>query len=71
MLTFERDSNFSFKSNDSRISDDDNNLIVKAKQILEIVTNKKITAKIFLNKLFLLAQEWVAEVQTQQLHLYA
>ena len=51
MLTFERDSNFSFKSNDSRISDDDNNLIVKAKQILEIVTNKKITAKIFLNKI--------------------
>ena len=50
MLTFERDSHFSFKSNDSRISDDDNNLIVKAKQILEIVTNKKITAKIFLNK---------------------
>ncbi len=50
LLTFERDSHFSFKSNDVRIIEDDNNLIVRAKKILEVVTNKKITAKIFLNK---------------------
>ena len=50
LLTFERDSKFSFKSNDIRIIEDNNNLIVKAKNILEVVTNKKITAKIFLKK---------------------
>ncbi|MBL1211916.1 MAG: 4-(cytidine 5'-diphospho)-2-C-methyl-D-erythritol kinase [Ignavibacteriae bacterium] len=50
MLKFEVDSHFSFKSNDPALTDDESNLIVRAKQILEKVTNKKLSVKIYLQK---------------------
>jgi 4-diphosphocytidyl-2-C-methyl-D-erythritol kinase len=50
IITFEKDSHFSFKSNNSTLAEDENNLIIKAKQILEIVANRKIPVKIFLSK---------------------
>ena len=50
VIKFELDTHFSFKSNDSSLPTDENNLIVKAKDILEKVSNKKISAKIYLQK---------------------
>ena len=50
VLTFELSDQFDFKCNTSSVPNDDTNLVVKAKSLLENVSGKKINVKINLEK---------------------
>lgn len=50
LLTFELSDKFIFKCNDNNLPIDENNLIIKAKNLLEKTTNKKLNVKINLYK---------------------
>ena len=50
VLTFELSDQFDFKCNTNSVPNDDSNLVVKAKNLLEKISGKKINAKINLEK---------------------
>jgi len=50
LLTFEMSDQFDFKCNTTTVPNDDSNLVVKAKNLLENISGKKINVKIILEK---------------------